>query len=482
MIVLRSYRTNEVEVIFDDREGLIEFLSIRPNIVMCGYNNSHYDKYILKAIMCDINPKEVNDFIINGGQGWEFPFNSNYFVNLPHQIDLMQDTLGLGLKEIEGNIGWNIKETEVDFNIDRRLTYEEIKLTEEYCRADVAILPKLWELRQDYINAKVTLCEIAEIPLEEGLGLTNAKLTAKFLKANKELQPPRRSFDYTSIKNVRWELIPLEVQEYFDRILDDKVEDSDFESGKLEFDFVGIPTIIASGGIHGARLNFNYKVNEDEYILEYDVSSLYPSLVINHNYHSRNVPNPKQYEDIYHTRLKAKKEGNKKIANAYKLILNTYYGTLNSEYNDLYDPSMSLAVCVTGQILLCELCQDLYDNVPSIVFVQHNTDATMFKIKKEDYDKVLEIVHNWEQLHNLSMEEDRIVRIAQRDVNNYCISKENNSVTFKGGELNNYNPNGEVRWKKHSLEICAEALVKKLLFDVPIEDTINNCNDLSKFQ
>ena len=54
--------------------------------------------------------------------------------------------------------------------------------------------------------------------------------------------------------------------------------------------------------------------------------------------------------------MKAKKAGDKKTANALKLVANTSYGAmLNGKngisYNDLYDPLMGRSVCITGQLL-----------------------------------------------------------------------------------------------------------------------------------
>lgn len=451
-------------------------------MVLCGYNNKHYDQYILKAILLGYDPWEVNDYIINqDGQGWNYEGFEGIYKPIPPQIDLMNDTLGLSLKEIEGNIGWNIKESDVDFTINRPLTNSEIKSTIEYCKADVAILPKLWDLRKDYNQSKVTLCEMSNIPVEKGLGMTNAKLTASFLGAVRHQQPDRRDFEYYKIPNIRWELIPIEVTEYFDNIKDYMVSDEDFESSKLDIVIGGIPTVVASGGLHGARSKYFIEKDDNSYILNYDVGSMYPTIVLKYGYASRNIVDTTKYEEVYHTRLTAKHNGDKKTANALKLVLNTFYGAMNNEYNDLYDPSMNLATCVTGQLLLIELINDL-DTLGTLEFIQYNTDGIMFKCPIDSYQQVIDKIHKWEELHGLTMEEDRISKVAQRDVNNYAILMENGKVKFKGGELSDYNPDKEERWKHHSLEICAEALVKKLIFDTPIEETILCCNELSKFQ
>lgn len=268
--VFKKYTTGETVIIHNDSEKLLEFL--QQPIILCGFNNKAYDQYILKALLLDIPAKEVNDWIISGNGGWAYPGFTGQYAKVPPQIDLMQDTLGISLKEIEGNIGLDIKETEVDFNLDRPLTPKEVESTIKYCCADVDVLPKLWELRQDYIVAKVTLCEQVGIPLEDGLGMTNAKLTAKFLGAVKEEQPHRRDFDYTKIPGIEWEYIPLEVLEYFDTIKDESISDEDFESSKLECVIANVPHTVALGGLHGAREQCFMESNDEKLILNFDVA------------------------------------------------------------------------------------------------------------------------------------------------------------------------------------------------------------------
>jgi len=56
-------------------------------------------------------------------------------------------------------------------------------------------------------------------------------------------------------------------------------------------------------------------------LLNYDVSSLYPSLICEYDYSSRNQPDANKYKELKALRIQAKHEGNKKLANALKLPL-----------------------------------------------------------------------------------------------------------------------------------------------------------------
>ena len=128
--------SGEFHVFHNDNDGVRELLS-QPDTVFCGFNNKHYDNHILKAIACGADPvlvKQINDFIIvQERPGWEHWFlrkNRFWF----DSFDLMDDTqVGTSLKHIEAHLGLAIEETEVDFQLDRPLTPEEIACTIHYC-------------------------------------------------------------------------------------------------------------------------------------------------------------------------------------------------------------------------------------------------------------------------------------------------------------------------------------------------------------
>ena len=97
--------------------------------MLCGYNNAHYDDYIISAMLSHIpeqgntNIKRVNDQIILG-DGAEILMNSNIIsIDCYQQIDISRPSL----KKIEANKGIDIEETPVDFNIDRQLTEKELE-------------------------------------------------------------------------------------------------------------------------------------------------------------------------------------------------------------------------------------------------------------------------------------------------------------------------------------------------------------------
>ena len=144
---------------------------------------------------------------------------------------------------------------------------------------------------------------------------------------------------------------------------------------------------------------------------------------------------PEVFENVLEQRMKAKAAGDKATANALKLVVNTTYGAMLNQYNDLFDPLMGRSVCITGQLFLLEMAQNLYQNVEDLVIVQLNTDGVMIEFYEDQYEEVLAIVNEWQSRTGFELEEDSVALIAQKDVNNYVEVQPNGSVKTKGGYL-----------------------------------------------
>ena len=214
----------------------------------------------------------------------------------------------------------------------------------------------------------------------------------------------------------------------------------------------------------------------------YDVGSYYPHLMTINGYTSRNIPSPKIYEDVLDRRMEAKASGDKVTANALKLVCNTTYGCLLNQYNDLYDPLMGRSVCISGQLYLLELAQHLYREVEGLRVFQCNTDGIMVEFDDSYYDKVKEITQEWQDRTGFELEEDTIIKVAQKDVNGYIEVQEGGEVKAKGGYLvKGIAPAGAFNIN-NSCCIVATALKEYLVNGTPVEETINQCEDIFQFQ
>lgn len=204
-------------------------------------------------------------------------------------------------------------------------------------------------------------------------------------------------------------------------------------------------------------------------------------LTIN-GYTSRNIPDPKIYEDMLERRMQAKKSGDKTTANALKLIANTTYGAQLNKYNDLYDPLMARSVCISGQLYLLELSEHLFRDVPDLKIVQLNTDGIMVEFDDSHYDLVKEITEEWQQRTGFELEEDSVARIYQKDVNGYIEVASDGSVKKKGGYVvRGIAPAGAFNINNNAT-IVAKAITEFFVNGTPVEDTINASTDIFEFQ
>ena len=234
-----------------------------------------------------------------------------------------------------------------------------------------------------------------------------------------------------------------------------------------------------------------------------------PNLVRIFGYSSRNQKDKDSYAKILKMRMDAKHNKlsqefldslnvtNSDIKDGLKLIINSYTGTLRAEFNALNDPLQGVSICFTGQCLLLQLGYDLMQ-IPTVHLSRFNTDAVEVSVEEEYVDEVYRVVHEWENLTNLEMEDDKIVKLVARDINNYTgiyKVKDGYEVHYKGSDLtrgeHKFKWNKEKKifeytfkdsLKSNSMSIVSEALLKFLLFDIPIRDTIEKCNDIFRFQ
>ena len=280
ILVFKDKETGEYAVFHNDNIGVRDF--INDDSIYCGFNNKGYDQYIIKAIVSGFAPeevKQVNDWIIGGNQGWECPLLNGIYYRF-NNVDIMDDMqVGLSLKAIEGHLGLSIEETEVDFNLDRPLTEEELKLTLKYCIHDVDATEKLCEIRKDYLNTKLNLGKRANIDSVKALSSTNAKLTAMMLGAVKQEWDDGR--DYVYPPNLDISVIPKEILDFFDTIHDKSIPDDSLFDTSFIIDIGGMPCKYAWGGVHGSLKCYYEEATENRVIQNRDVSSLYPSLIDN---------------------------------------------------------------------------------------------------------------------------------------------------------------------------------------------------------
>lgn len=460
IVIINLYEKTET-VIVNDKEKLEDYYELHKNEIWVGYNNNHYDQYIMKAILCDFDPKEVNDFIIKDGkQGWQF---SSLFRKITmYNYDTMFRS-DRGLKALEGFMGNNIKETSVPFDIDRKLTDDEINETIKYCRHDVEQTIEVFFARKDKFDAQMGLIKMFNLPLSD-ISRTLTQLSAKVLEAQRQQRDDEFNISFPDT---------LRINKYVEVVKWYKNPNNRDYSKSLTIKVAGVETQFGWGGIHSAIPKY---VGEG-YFINMDVTSLYPSLMIRYNLHSRNIKDPQKYVDMYHTRVKFKAEKNP-LQIALKEPLNGSYGAMKDKNNPLYDPLMANNICVHGQLLLLDLMEKLE---PYAEIIQSNTDGILIKMPNghnEDkwFNLIDDIVHEWEKRTGLTMEFDEYRKVFQKDVNNYVAVTPDGKYKSKGSYVKKQNS------LDYDLPIVNKAMIEFMVNNIPIEITIGNCNQLIMFQ
>lgn len=456
MVVFINYDTKEKTVILNDKKQLEVYYRKHSDDIFIGYNSRGYDQFILKGILLGKNPFEINDGIIEKGKSGHQVLRNAKDVKL-NNFDISNAMNSL--KQLEGFMGSMIKESSVPFDLDRPLTKEEIEETIMYCTHDVEETIKVFEHKREDFDSQLLLIETFDLDMSM-FNKTKAQLSANILGTVK--QP---SID-DEFEFVFPSTLVLDKYKYIEDWY--RTPRNLTYARKLEVDVAGCPTTFAYGGVHGAKPN----CFREGIVLCFDVASLYPSIMINYDCLSRNVLEPKKYEEIKRRRLELKKLKDKKQG-ALKLVLNSTYGILKDPNNDFYDPRMSNQVCVTGQLLLLDLVEKVEDYGEVL---QMNTDGVYMLVSDmETVDKIKSIAKEWEVRTKLELEWDIYDKIFQRDVNNYII------VDSKGA----FKSKGCVKKRKaidYDLPIVTKAIINYCVKGTPIEETINNCNDLIEFQ
>ena len=320
LVVINDVVNHKENVIVNDAEGLKKFYEEHKNDIWIGYNSRHYDQYILKGIICGFNPKEINDYIIvDKKSGYSY---SNLFRRIPiNNFDIM--TSFHSLKQLEGFMGNMIKESDIDFNIDRKLTEEELKEVIKYCKHDVQQTMKVFMNRKSEFESQMQLIKTFNLPLSY-ISKTKVQLSAVILEANKIER--NDEFDI-EIPNT------LKVNKYKEIVDWYKNPINRDYSKELVKEVAGVEHIFAWGGLHGAIPNY---IDEGKF-LNIDVASYYPALMIEYGYGSRNMANPDKFREIRDLRLKYKAEKNPLQA-PLKIVINGTYGAMKDKFNNLYDP------------------------------------------------------------------------------------------------------------------------------------------------
>lgn len=472
MAVFIDTESQKTIPIVNDADALRKLYEDHKKDIWSGFNINHYDQYIFKAILLNIDPKYVNDKIIEEHlDGWQISGKFRQFPMINYDVFISRER---GLKLLEGFMGSNIKETDVDFNIDRPLTEKEIQMTLDYCTHDVEEAIKVFMLQINEFESAMGLIQMFpnELTLMD-LSRTKAQMSAKIIGCER-VHDRDDEFDVFVLDCIQLDKCKPAAEFFLNP------ENHWYKDGtkKNEFKIIaaGLEHTLGWGGIHAAREKY-HNSGKNCQMWHVDVASFYPRLMIFHGLLTRNSKHPEKFKEIFDERLRLKAEGKKKEQAPLKIVINSTYGASKDKGSAAYDPRQANLICLNGQLMLLDLIEHL-DKIPGFELIQSNTDGLIVSIPDDDdsFDKMDDICYEWEKRCNMELEFDQISSISQKDVNNYVCKFANGKLERKGSYVKELGP------LDYDLPIVNEAIVNRLAYNIPVEKTIFECNEFIKFQ
>ena len=353
-------------------------------------------------------------------------------------------------------------------DMDDSLTLKAIFAHVGWCEfEELEMVDKLLDYRRAYLENKIELARLGGLDWKQCLTMTEPQLMAVLLGAS-----ARSGFDesFDTPACIKWDEIPKCVSEFF----------SSGAGGTCETEIGNLKVTYGQGGIHGAIPKYQSQVTDTNRLWLVDVSSMYPSMMIEYGYVSRAVRDSQALKRLLDKRIESKKT-NPQLANALKGPLNKTYGAMRSKYNALYDPTMAFAVCIAGQLVMTMLLTRL-SLIEGLRLVQVNTDGVLIEFDATHADAVQGVLTQWQADTHLKLETTNLKYIIQKDVSNYIAQTTDNVPKLKGAVF--ARGVSEVgAWKiNNNMYVVSDAVARYFAVGVEPEVTINECDNPFQFQ
>lgn len=475
-------------------------INIPTNIIFCGYNNLHYDNPIINYIieyedkLMQYNIPTICSSIFNLSKtittssednidAWKHWKYQIWFDTFDILTMLYSNKLRVGLKEIQVTMQYpNVQEFVCDWT--KPLPLEDFDSMIDYNINDIESTSELLNRCKKDVDLRIAIEDEYGVRVlsKDGVNIGMKILTQKYLE--------KTGLTWWDIKDLRspMSVIPLKDAilpfiKYDSPILQRVLEDmknqivSPGRKGyENKFVFNNLRYSVGVGGIHSVNSPEIIIPRDDEMLIDIDVASLYPSMLIEYEFYPRHLGKEflEVYKQIKDERIEAKHNGDKVKNETLKLALNGLSGNLQNEHNFCYSPFAVMQIRINGQLLLLMLAEKLTQIGCRIV--QANTDGLFVLLKKDAYSKVNSICREWEQLTKLTLEEDRFKAMYQYAINDYFAITEDNKVKEKGMFIT-----AVKLGKGLTPKIIPKAVISFFKDGIPVEDTIKNCTDIRDF-
>lgn len=475
-------------------------INIPANVIFCGYNNLHYDNPIINYIieyedkLMQYNIPTICSSIFNLSKtittssednidAWKHWKYQIWFDTFDILTMLYSNKLRVGLKEIQVTMQYpNVQEFVCDWT--KPLPLEDFDSMIDYNINDIESTSELLNRCKKDVDLRIAIEDEYGVRVlsKDGVNIGMKILTQKYLEKTgltwQDIKDLRSPMSVIPLKDVILPFIKYD-SPILQRVLEDmknQIVSPGRKGYENKFVFNNLRYSVGVGGIHSVNSPEIIIPRDDEMLIDIDVASLYPSMLIEYEFYPRHLGKEflEVYKQIKDERIEAKHNGDKVKNETLKLALNGLSGNLQNEHNFCYSPFAVMQIRINGQLLLLMLAEKLTQIGCRIV--QANTDGLFVLLKKDAYSKVNSICREWEQLTKLTLEEDRFKAMYQYAINDYFAITEDNKVKEKGRFIT-----AVKLGKGLTPKIIPKAVISFFKDGIPVEDTIKNCTDIRDF-
>lgn len=469
-----------------NKKGLLALMQHKTTV---SFNGLNFDLYLIAAALngwSNEKLKTLSEKIIKTKlPGWRVAKDAG--IRLPNwdHIDLIEVCPGRSSLKIYGGRMHQASLEDLPIEPDATLTLDQMDQIRSYCINDLETTKTLYLTLEKAIDLRASMSKQYGVDLrsksdaqvaEEVIRHELERLTGKRYGKPEELP---REFRYRDPEIIDYQTD--ELRSMFKRVLATVFtvggNGSVVMPGWLKepVKVGGLPYQMGIGGLHSQEVKQYIVSDEDHDLLELDVASYYPSIILQQNLSPQTIGKP--FLDVYRTlverRLKAKRQKDKVADAMLKIAINGSFGKLGSIYSAFYAPDLLIQTTVTGQLALLMLIERL--TIAGIRVVSANTDGIVVHCKKTMRRKLDEIAFDWQLQTTYVLEANEYRCVASRNVNNYVAVKKDGSVKGKGCFASSSLA------KNPDFQIVFDAVAKKVATGVEIEETINQCEDLRMF-
>ena len=479
-------------------QELVEHFTSK-DLFFCGYNNKHYDDALINYII-DYKDKMINlpwrrvctsiqglsnlitshEEDTEGWKRWKF---LGMFESMDLLTMLFSSKLRVGLKSMQ--ITMHYKNVE-EFMCDWQSDLDENRFDDmiAYNINDVDSTAELLERCKDDIQLRLNVEKEFNI---DCLSKDNVNMGMKILahqyckysgKTWKEIKDLRSPMDVIPLKDVILPIIKYDdskLQAMLER-LKLQVVSPGRKGYEEQFIFKGLKYSIGVGGIHSVNTPEIIIPKDDEILIDSDVASLYPSMIIKFGFYPRHLGEVflQAYEGTLKERLEAKHKGDKVKNIAYKYCLNGVSGNMQSPVSFCYDPLSVMRIRMNGQLLLLMLAEKLTQVGCRII--QINTDGVLYLAKKDKTTEVQGIKEWWQNLTQLTLEDEVFTSFYQYAINDYFGVLSDGKIKQKGMFLTKVELG-----KGLTPKIIPKAVMAYFTENKDVLEYVYNCTDIRDF-